>query len=50
VALGEHDAALDLLEAAYDARAWEVRLLPVEPLFEPLRSHSRFIALVAKIR
>jgi serine/threonine protein kinase/tetratricopeptide (TPR) repeat protein len=50
LALGERDRALDLLEQASRDRAWELRLLPVEPLFDPLRSDPRFGALVEKVR
>lgn len=50
LALGEHDRALDLLEQVYRERAWELRLLRVEPLFDPLRSNPRFAALVEKVR
>jgi eukaryotic-like serine/threonine-protein kinase len=47
--LGEHERAIDLLEEAFRERAWEVRLLPVEPLFDPLRGNPRFTALVKKL-
>jgi tetratricopeptide (TPR) repeat protein len=50
LSLGEHDRALDLLEQAHRDRDWRVRLLPVEPLFDPLRANPRFAALVAKVR
>jgi serine/threonine protein kinase/tetratricopeptide (TPR) repeat protein len=48
--MGEHDRALDLLELAFDERAWQIPLLPVEPTFDALRSHPRFIALVDRMR
>ncbi len=50
VALGEHARAIDLLEEAYRARDWQLRMLPLEPLLDPLRSDKRFRALVAKMR
>jgi Tfp pilus assembly protein PilF len=50
VGLGEHDRALDLLEQAYRDHDWEVRMLPFEPLFDPLHSHPRFRALVEKFK
>lgn len=50
IALGEHDRAIDLLEQAYQARDWQVRMLPVEPLLDPLRSHPRFRVLADKVR
>jgi serine/threonine protein kinase/tetratricopeptide (TPR) repeat protein len=48
--LGEHDRALDLIEQAYRDRDWQVRMVPVEPLLDPLRSHPRFRVLVDKLR
>jgi tetratricopeptide (TPR) repeat protein len=48
--LGEHDRALDLIEQAYRDRDWQVRMLPVEPLLDPLRSHPRFRVLADKVR
>jgi hypothetical protein len=48
--LGERDRALELLDQAYRDRAWELRLLPIEPLFDSLRSDRRFAALVSKVR
>jgi TolB-like protein/tetratricopeptide (TPR) repeat protein len=50
IGLGEHDRALDLIEQAYRDHDWEVRMLPVEPLLDPLHSHSRFRALSDKVR
>jgi TolB-like protein/Tfp pilus assembly protein PilF len=50
LALGEHDRALDLLEMAFDDRSWQIPLLPVEPIFDPLRSNTRFVALVDRLR
>ena len=48
--LGEHDRALDLMEQAYRHRDWQVRMLPVEPILDPLRSHPRFRVLADKVR
>jgi TolB-like protein/Flp pilus assembly protein TadD len=48
--LGEHDGALDLIEQAYRNRDWQVRMLPVEPILDPLRSHPRFRVLADKVR
>jgi eukaryotic-like serine/threonine-protein kinase len=50
IALGEHDRAIDLLEQAYKARDWQLRMLMVEPLLDPLRSHPRFRALALKMQ
>jgi len=49
VGLGEYDRALDLIEEAVRDRDWQVRMLPVEPILDPLRSHSRFRALADKL-
>lgn len=49
VGLGEHDRAIDLLEQAADERIGLVRLLNVEPVFDPLRSQPRFQALMRKV-
>ncbi len=47
--LGEHDAALDQLERAFDERSGAVYGIKGSFLFEPLRSHPRFTALLKKI-
>ena len=49
VGLGEYDRALDLIEQAVRDRDWQVRMLPVEPILDPLRSHPRFRALADKL-
>lgn len=49
VGLGEYDRALDLLERAVDERTWQVRMLKVEPVFDPLRAEPRFQALLEKL-
>jgi hypothetical protein len=48
--LQNYERSLDLLEQAYAERTWQLRLLSVEPMFDPLRSDRRFRALVAKVR
>jgi serine/threonine-protein kinase len=48
--LGEHDRALALMEQSYQHRDWQVRMLPVEPMFDSLRSHPRFRALLEKVQ
>lgn len=50
VALGEHDRAMDLLEAAAEQRTRLVRLLGVEPKYDPLRSYPRFQALLRRLK
>lgn len=50
VALGEEEAALELLERAVAERDELVVLLGVEPLFEPLRRQPRFHGIVERTR
>jgi TolB-like protein/DNA-binding SARP family transcriptional activator/Flp pilus assembly protein TadD len=49
VGLGEHDRAIDVLEQAADERIGLIRLLKVEPIFDPVRSQPRFQALLEKV-
>jgi TolB-like protein/DNA-binding SARP family transcriptional activator len=49
VGLGEHDRAMDLLEQAAHERIGLIRLLNVEPIFDPLRSQPRFQALLQTV-
>jgi serine/threonine-protein kinase len=49
IGLGEKERAIDLLWEAYRHRTWHVRLLKVEPLFDPLRSDPRFQALLEQV-
>lgn len=44
--LGEHDKAVRFMEQEYDARGWYMLLTGQAPLYDPLRSHPRFQALV----
>ena len=48
--LGEHDRALALIEQSYQNGGWQVRMLPVETIFDSLRWDTRFRALVEKVR
>jgi TolB-like protein/DNA-binding winged helix-turn-helix (wHTH) protein len=48
--LGEDEAALDRLEAAYEARVGMMVLLPTDPVFERLHASPRFEALAERIR
>ena len=50
VMVGEDDAALERLEKAYESRVGMTVLLPTDPVFERLRPHPRFRALVGRIR
>jgi TolB-like protein/DNA-binding SARP family transcriptional activator len=49
IGLGEHDRAMDLLEQAAHERIGLIRLLNVEPIFDPLRSQPRFQALLRTV-
>jgi serine/threonine-protein kinase len=49
VGLDDRDAAFEWLERAVSAREWLVLLLNVDPIFEPIRSDTRFGPLVAKV-
>jgi serine/threonine protein kinase/Tfp pilus assembly protein PilF len=50
IALGENDKAIDFLERDYREHAdYEVALLKVDPMLDPLRGDPRFEALVAKV-
>ena len=49
LAMGEQDMAFDALDQAATSRDWRMRLLRVEPLFEPLHSDSRFSDLLEKV-
>lgn len=47
--LGEHDEALRLIEAEYQHRGWYLLLIKQSPLYDPLRSSSRFQALLERL-
>ena len=47
--LNQPEAALEWLEKAADTRAAFLGYLPVWPAYDPLRSHERFAALLARI-
>jgi len=47
--LGEHDAAIDWLEQAYEQRAGSVYGIKGSFLFTNLRGHPRFVALLRKM-
>jgi tetratricopeptide (TPR) repeat protein len=48
-ALGENEQALAWLQNAYNEHAWALFVLGVEPRLDPLRSDSRFRALLRKV-
>jgi serine/threonine protein kinase/Tfp pilus assembly protein PilF len=47
--LGEIDRALDWLDKAVDEHDSSILMLPVQPLYDPLRSHPRYHALLRKM-
>jgi hypothetical protein len=47
--LGRHDEAIDRLERAYEQRAGAVYGIKGSFLFEALRTHPRFVALLRKM-
>lgn len=49
VALGENERALDMLESAVEERSRLVRLLAVEPKYDPIRDQPRFRALLQRL-
>jgi TolB-like protein/Tfp pilus assembly protein PilF len=50
IALGEKDKAIDFLERDYREHAdYELALIKVDPMLDPLRGNPRFEALVAKV-
>jgi adenylate cyclase len=49
IALGKHEAALDLLEAGVAARVSILIFLAVEPYFEPLHQYARFQRLIRQV-
>jgi serine/threonine-protein kinase len=50
VALGENDKAIDFLERDYrDHADYEIALIKVDPMLDPLRGNPRFEALVSRV-
>ncbi len=49
IGLGEREQAFTWLEKAYDERAWQLGFLKAEPIFDPLRSDSRFTDLMRRV-
>ena len=48
--LGNENQALDELERAYAERSWHVALLKVDPLFDDVRAHPRFVTLLRRMQ
>lgn len=48
--LGDRDRAFSWLEKAYQERVRPMPSLKINPLFDPLRSDSRFAALIQRMR
>jgi TolB-like protein/Tfp pilus assembly protein PilF len=49
IGLGDYERSLDWLERALEARSPTLTLLKVEPLFDPLRGHPRFMGLLEQV-
>lgn len=49
IGLGDHDASVDLLGQAVEARDWRLGFVGVEPLFDPLRGDARFDRIVRRV-
>ena len=47
--LGDNDRGFDSLEKVYEAHEVSIRTLKVEPLFDDVRSESRFKAILKKM-
>jgi tetratricopeptide (TPR) repeat protein len=50
IGLGERDGALRLLEDAYQQRSGFIVMLPVDPLYDEIRSDPRFQHLLQSVR
>jgi serine/threonine protein kinase/tetratricopeptide (TPR) repeat protein len=48
--VGNHDAALDWIERAFDERRGWLAYLDVHPIVDPVRAHPRFAELVARLK
>ena len=48
-ALGDVDRTFDLLEEGVAERSWFVRVLAADPMFDPLRAHPRFRAILERV-
>ncbi len=49
IGLGQTDAALSLLERDFEQHDPELPYINADPVFDPIRNHPRFIALIAKM-
>ena len=47
--LGDKDRAFEALEKAYEERSWGMGTLRVNPVFDPIRSDPRFVALLRRV-
>jgi serine/threonine-protein kinase len=48
---GEHDRAIDLLEELLPSPSWlSVPMLEIDPIWDPLRNHPRFHAMLEEYR
>lgn len=49
IALGETELALDCLEKGFQERSYWMVFLNTDPVYEPLRSHARFVRLLDRM-
>jgi hypothetical protein len=49
IALGNNDLAFEWLERAFEARAWQLGFLKVEPFFDQIRSDQRYTELLRRV-
>ena len=50
IGLGEHQKAIRLIEKEYDAKGWYMLLLKHSPLYDAVREHPRFQALMSRMK
>jgi TolB-like protein/Tfp pilus assembly protein PilF len=49
IGLGDHEKTVRMLEKEYDAKGWYMLLLKQSHVYDPVRSHPRFQALLSKM-
>ena len=49
IGLGDHEKTVRMIEKEYDAKGWYMLLLKQSPLYDPVRSHPRFQALLSEM-
>jgi hypothetical protein len=49
IGLGDHEKTVRMLEKEYDAKGWYMLLLKQSHVYDPVRSHPRFQALLSEM-